>query len=727
MNLNVGVRTSLIFLLTVTFILGGSGVIFISYSMNIFKDASEQEYLTRLLSSHTNYALADFRKSRLFANSFMIETRHTHDFYNAKVKYIPRFSDTVDNTLYELLSAQEKSIKINKHYKSFQFIFDKIDFYQISFNEIIILTDKSTHLNENVRQNYKKLKRVLVAIETKHQLPDLSVARLKARLNWLKQNSQRLDDNDTESGLGYLSLINQLTRKIQSLSLPNQEEVQALIRQYKSSILTWHDADRSRIAAINRFIDMATSIDVTLEKLDYDTKTLANERSDQLPSTTQWIPAGVIGTMLSIVLLVSLIVLLMAFRFNQGVNRLFGGIALIAQGKLDQPIKPSSVSELDALANTINKMAGELLILNNSLISSRNYIESIFSSMVEALIVVNSQGQILTVNNAVKVMLAFQEEQLLKKSIHDILVLDNKNDSHKNPKIVNTSNGEGHLRTWAGVLIPVSFSCVKLKADSNEDRYVYMAQDMTEKKEMELHLLQSAKLASLGEISTGLAHEINSPISEISMIAERVKRRYLKGKTEDLNGTMDQIINSVKHVSSLIESLRRITRHSDQDEFEPTHIQDIIEDVMGLGYERYTQGGVKVDIEYINNSAHVQIECQRLQISQVLINLINNAFAVVKSLDHKWVKIVIDENENENNLILSVTDSGLGIKAEIQKKMFNPMFTSKAIGEGSGLGLSISSSIIKKHNGTLIYDEKSKYTCFIITLPKKRSQLALQA
>ena len=242
---------------------------------------------------------------------------------------------------------------------------------------------------------------------------------------------------------------------------------------------------------------------------------------------------------------------------------------------------------------------------------------------------------------------------------------------------------------------------------------------------MEVHLLQSAKLASLGEISTGLAHEINSPISEISMIAERVKRRYLKGNTEELNGTMDQIINSVKHVSSLIESLRRVTRHSDQDEFELTHIQDIIEDVMGLGYERYTQGGVKMDIEYINNSAHVQIECQRLQISQVLINLINNAFAVVKSLDHKWVKIVIEENKK--TLILSITDSGLGIKAEIQQKMFNPMFTSKAIGEGSGLGLSISSSIIKKHNGTLVYDENSKHTCFIITLPKKRSQLALQA
>ncbi len=354
MKLAIGVRNSLIFLLTVTFILGGSGVIFINYSMGIFKDASEQEYLTRLFSSHINYALSDFRKSRLLASSFMINTRHLHDFYDARVKYLPEFTDTIDNTLNELSSAKELSEQINKQYKSFQFIFDKLDFYQVSFNEIVILTDKSTHLNERVRENYKELKRVLVTIEVKYKLHDLSVARLKARLNWLKQDNDVHTDSDTVTGLGYLSLIDQLTKKIQSLNLPNQDEALALIRQYRASIQNWHNADRARVASIDRFVDMATSIDTTLEKLDYDTKTLANERSDQLPSTTQWIPAGVIGTMLSIVLLVSIIAWVMVIRFNQGVNRLFSGISLISQGKLDQPIKPSSVSELDALAKIIN-------------------------------------------------------------------------------------------------------------------------------------------------------------------------------------------------------------------------------------------------------------------------------------------------------------------------------------------------------------------------------------
>ncbi len=725
MSTTIGVRTSLVFLLIITFILGGSGVIFISYSMGIFKNASEQEYLTRLLSSQINYALSDFRKSRLFADSFMIDTRHAHEFYNAKVKYLPRFSDTVDNVLYELLSAKEQSEKINQHYKSFQFIFGKLDFYQTSFNEIINLTNKSTHLNKEVSLNYIKLKKALTYIENKYQLDDLTVARLRSRLNWLKQDYQIHADSDTETGLGYLSLINQLSTKVQTLKLSNQEEILSMISQYRVSILNWHKADSARVAATDRFINIATSIDTTLEKLDYDAKTLANERSDELPNTTRWIPAGVIGAMLSIVLLVSLIVWVMAFRFNQGIGRLFSGISLISKGKLDQPITPSFVSELDALAKTINEMASELLTLNNSLISSRNYMESIFSSMGEALIVANSQGHIITVNRSVKEMLAYQEEQLLEKNIHEILVLDDKNESNKNHVIISTSNGEGYLKTWAGVLIPVSYSCVKMKSEINENNFVYIAQDMTEKKEMELYLLQSAKLASLGEISTGLAHEINSPILEISMIAERVKRRYLKGKTDNLNATMDQIINSVNHVSNLIESMRRVTRHSDQDEFEVTEIKDIIEDVMGLGYERYTQVGVKVDIEYINDSAHVQIECQRLQISQVLINLINNSLSVVKKLNEKWVRINIEEQAD--NLILSITDSGLGIEPNIQQKMFNPMFTSKAVGEGSGLGLSISTNIVRKHNGTLKYNDNSKHTCFILTLPKKHIFLSLQA
>ena len=79
----------------------------------------------------------------------------------------------------------------------------------------------------------------------------------------------------------------------------------------------------------------------------------------------------------------------------------------------------------------------------------------------------------------------------MEKSIHDILVIDNENISDKKPKIMNTSNGEGYLKTWAGVLIPVSFTCVKMKSNINENRFVYMAQDMTEKKEMELYLEQT--------------------------------------------------------------------------------------------------------------------------------------------------------------------------------------------------------------------------------------------
>ncbi|MEH6348113.1 MAG: ATP-binding protein [Bermanella sp.] len=725
MNTVIGVRSSLIFLLIATFILGGSGVIFINYSMGIFKNASEQEYLTRLLSSHINYALSDFRKSRLFANSFMNNARHVHDFYNARVKYIPEFKDTVNNTLSELVSAQEQSSTINKHYKSFQFIFDKIDYYQTSFNEIVSLTNESTHLNEKINTRYLKLKNELIYIENRFPLSDLTIARLRVQLSWLKQEYQIHTDNDNDSGLGYLSLLDQLSAQVQVLKLSNQEEILSLIHQYRISILNWHKADSARNSATDHFSNIASSIDITLEKLDYDTKTLANERSDKLPQTIQWIPAGVIAAMLSIVLLVSLIVWIMAIRFNQGISQLFSGIALISQGELNKPIKPSYVNELNALAQTINKMASDLLTSNALLVSSRNYIESIFSSMGEALIVVDSTGRVITVNNSVKEMLAYKEEQLLEKSIHDIFVFDKTNDSDEKPEILKTYNGEAYLKTWAGVLIPVSYSCVKLKSEINENNFVYIAQDMTEKNEMEVYLLQSAKLASLGEISTGLAHEINSPILEISMIAERVKRRFLKGNTDNLSDTMDQVINSVKHVSSLIESMRRVTRHSDQDEFEYTEIQDIIGDVMGLGYERYTQGGVKIDIEYINDTSQVQIQCQRLQISQVLINLINNAFSVVKEMDDKWVRISIEEQEND--LTLSITDSGLGIPSDIQQKMFNPMFTSKDIGEGSGLGLSISTNIVRKHNGTLIYNEKSKHTCFVLTLPKKHTFLALQA
>ena len=227
------------------------------------------------------------------------------------------------------------------------------------------------------------------------------------------------------------------------------------------------------------------------------------------------------------------------------------------------------------------------------------------------------------------------------------------------------------------------------------------------------------KMASLGEMASGMAHEINTPLQEISLIAERVKRRSAKGKIQDINEPMDQVLSSVKHMSSIIESLRKVSRQSEDDAFELSGVEDIISDVTNLSNERYVLKGVNLDVIYANESRVLKIECQRLQISQIIINLVNNAFdAAVESTD-KWIKIIVDADSE--NLKISITDSGAGISENVQNKMFEPMYTTKNIGHGTGLGLSISVGIAEKHGGKLSYDKSCENTRFILTLPLRRS------
>lgn len=111
----------------------------------------------------------------------------------------------------------------------------------------------------------------------------------------------------------------------------------------------------------------------------------------------------------------------------------------------------------------------------------------------------------------------------------------------------------------------------------------------------------------------------------------------------------------------------------------------------------------------------IKISCHPAQISQIILNLLNNSFDAVSVLEEKWVRLVVKENKND--VEIQVTDSGKGIPYEYQSKLTQPFFTTKASGKGTGLGLSISQVIAEAHHGELYLDKESKNTRFIVKLP----------
>ncbi len=245
--------------------------------------------------------------------------------------------------------------------------------------------------------------------------------------------------------------------------------------------------------------------------------------------------------------------------------------------------------------------------------------------------------------------------------------------------------------------------------------------DVTELRAKELKLLHTSKMSSLGEMSSGIAHEINNPLAIIHGKSHQIRSQIEKGKIDPANlikltGDIDQ---TVQRISKIIKGLRSFSRDGDQDPFESRSLQSLLEDTISFCATRFKHHEIILDLNGV--SPELQIHCRPSQISQVLLNLLNNSFDAIQGLSNRWVKI--EAIEDPAGISISITDSGSGIPEAIREKILEPFFTTKEVGKGTGLGLSISLGIIKSHGGTLEIDRHHPNTRFVIRLPKAGNKL----
>ncbi|MCB0392244.1 MAG: GHKL domain-containing protein [Bdellovibrionales bacterium] len=240
-------------------------------------------------------------------------------------------------------------------------------------------------------------------------------------------------------------------------------------------------------------------------------------------------------------------------------------------------------------------------------------------------------------------------------------------------------------------------------------------------KRQQMQLTQSAKLVALGEMAGGVAHEINTPLTVISNHIFNLKTMQELGSMNEeiLNESLDKIDSTVQRIASIVRGLQNMSRDGSLDKLRMTPLSEIINEAYSMCEERFRSRG----IEFINPkvSKKVQVMCRKVEIAQVLVNLLNNAFDAVQDSEVK--QIAIQVSEKEENIEISVIDSGPGVPEEIQEKLFQPFFTTKPIGKGTGLGLSISHGIINHHHGELYYSDKKGRSEFIISLPKPEAVL----
>ena len=223
--------------------------------------------------------------------------------------------------------------------------------------------------------------------------------------------------------------------------------------------------------------------------------------------------------------------------------------------------------------------------------------------------------------------------------------------------------------------------------------------------------VKNAKLASLGEMSAGIAHEINNPLAIISGSVGLLSKCV--GDPVKFTSRVDAIKKSCDRIARIVAGLRKFARTGGKTQLEPHLLNDVVKEVLVLTESKAKRCETLINIEFKSESI---VNCDEVEMEQVLVNLINNAIDAVRGRSERWVKILLFEEPAF--VVLQVLDSGLGISENVRTKLFEPFFTTKGVGGGTGLGLSIAKGILDEHQATISVLTESRNTCFEIRFPK---------
>jgi signal transduction histidine kinase len=232
-------------------------------------------------------------------------------------------------------------------------------------------------------------------------------------------------------------------------------------------------------------------------------------------------------------------------------------------------------------------------------------------------------------------------------------------------------------------------------------------------------LVSTAKMSALGEMAGGVAHEINTPLTVIKLRTEMMMNEIMEnpGNSNDmLKNSLEIIDRTVDRITKIIQSLRTFSRETNGQEKIDYSVRTIVSEALNLCSEKFKMHGVDLQIEPCEDYI---LSCRPTEIAQVLVNLLNNSYDAIEKLEFK--KIMVSTRQIDPVYIeISVMDSGPGISAAIQDKIMQPFFTTKELGKGTGIGLSISKGIVESHGGRLYLDRSSQRTRMVIVLPFKK-------
>lgn len=337
--------------------------------------------------------------------------------------------------------------------------------------------------------------------------------------------------------------------------------------------------------------------------------------------------------------------------------------------------------------------------------------------------------RLIEANDKVCQILDLRQQDCIGRDIRDLLVTPA---SNAKPDLM-TATTNGHLSGESELIVqtgqerslPVSVSFTPLSTEG-EKVMIMVLRDLSvrkqleaEREEMQRQLYQSSKMASIGELSAGVAHEINNPLNGIINFAQLLKDDE-RPRSEFEQQMIDGIIDEGGRIGQIVRGLLTFAR-ADTHELGQVQLADSIKTSIALFGRQFEKDGIAVQIDLDPNIPLVRANDSRLR--QVVVNMISNAHHALKakapdSLEPKVFRITAHPAGKRDEIVrVEFYDNGIGIKNEVLGKVFDPFFTTRREAGGTGLGLSVSFGIIRDFGGSISVESKEgKFTRFIIEL-----------